>query len=321
MNWQELTGALRPGQEIMLMTHDKPDGDAWGSVLGLGLILEGLGYKSAFIHAGLIPSKMYSWLPGQHLITRVPKESLVIPEDAAVIVLDCGDLSRCEFDLVPENVLLNVDHHVSNPAFGRMNWVEYGAGATAQVLCSVLSNGGVPIGPDEATCFYLALVTDTGSFRFSSTSADTLRYAAMLIDMGADVQLIRHYMWENRPRQELPLLQEMMRTMTVFADGYGVICTLSNETILRSGIHEAETDTALEAIRSVEGLEVVALLKEAEPGMVRVSLRSKDRLDCAATMASIGGGGHLRAAGATLHEDLEQAKAKVMALLTETLGA
>ncbi|MCL1849371.1 MAG: DHH family phosphoesterase [Clostridiales bacterium] len=319
MNWHALSQALHEGQEIMIMTHDKPDGDAWGSVLGFGLVLEGLGYRPVFIHAGLIPSKMYAWMPGQHLIKRTPAESLVIPPDTAVFVLDCGDLSRCEFALAPEEILLNIDHHISNPGFGRMNWVEHRAGATAQIICSSLTQAGIGISPEAATCFYLAFITDTGGFRFSNTSPETLRLAAALMDLGADVPMVRHYMWENRPRQELPLLQEMMRTMTVFAEGFGVICTLSHETILRSGIHEAETDTALEAIRSVEDLEVVALLKEAEPGMVKVSLRSKDLLDCAQTMGKIGGGGHFGAAGATLHEGLAQVREKVIGLLTEEL--
>ena len=161
MNWRQLAPHLSAERDIMIMTHDKPDGDAWGCTLGFGLVLEGLGYKPRFVHAGLKPSRMYSWLPGQHLISRIPKESLAIPQNGLVIVLDCGDLSRCEFSLAPEQVLLNVDHHVSNPGYGGINWIDASAGATAQVVCRGLLEEGLPIPPEAATCFYIALASDT----------------------------------------------------------------------------------------------------------------------------------------------------------------
>ena len=319
MNWLELASRLDPGQDILVMTHDKPDGDAWGSVLGLCLVLEGLGFKPGFVHAGLKPSKMYSWLPGQHMIRRISREDWAIPDKAAVVLLDCGDIERCEFTLEPKQVLLNADHHVSNPGYGALNWVEHGAGATAQILCRVILESDVPLSPDAATCFYIALVTDTGGFRFSNTGAETLRIASNLIELGADLDLIRRHLWENRPRQELPLLQEMMKSMMIIADGRAVLCELPYELVVSAGIHDAETDTALEAVRSIEGVEAVVLLKEAEPGVVKVSLRSKQYLDGAAFMAKIGGGGHVRAAGATLNESLADARGKVINLLTEAL--
>ena len=260
-------------------------------------------------------------MPGQHLIHRTPAKEFTIPESAAAVVLDCGDLSRCEFAIDPKDILLNTDHHISNPGFGRLNWVEHGAGATAQILCRILLDAQIGISPDAATCFYLALVTDTGGFRFSNAGSETLKLAADMMDFGADIPLIRHYLWENRPSQELPLLQEMMKSMTVFAGGKAVICSLPHEIVISAGIHEAETDTALEVIRSVEGIEAVVLLKESEPGLVKVSLRSKAFLDGAAFMTQIGGGGHLRAAGATLYESLPGVRIKVMELLTDALSA
>ncbi|MCL2121188.1 MAG: bifunctional oligoribonuclease/PAP phosphatase NrnA [Clostridiales bacterium] len=319
MNWKELSPFLKPGQDIMVMTHERPDGDAWGSVLGFCLVLESLGYRAKFIHIGVKPAKMYSWLPGQHLIDRIEKESLNLPEDAVILVLDCGDLERCEFTLRPEQVVLNVDHHISNPSFGRINWVDPQAGATAQILCRVLFEAGIQLSPEAATCFYIALVTDTGSFRFSNSNGESLRHASILTDIGADLPLIRQYLWENRPRQELALLQEMMRSMVLFADGQGVLCELPYELVMATAIHDAETDTALEAVRSVDGVEAVVLLKEAEPDLIKVSLRSKAKLDSAAVMTSIGGGGHTRAAGATLQESLPAAREKVRRLLTEAL--
>ena len=319
MNWLDLITRLDKGQDILLMTHEKPDGDAWGSVLGLGLVLEGLGFAPRFAHASLTPSKLYSWMPGLHLVYRAAREGFTVPAGAVVLVLDCGDLNRCEFALSPAQVLLNVDHHISNPAFGAVNWLDFGAGATAQILYSVMQPSGVSISKDAATCFYTALAADTGGFRFSNSSSGTLRAAADLIDLGADLELIRTHLWENRPRQELPLLREMMQSMQVFADGRGVLCALPYDVIQSAEIQEAETDTALEAIRGVEGVEAVVLLKEAEPGKVKVSLRSKNYLDSAACMASIGGGGHLRAAGATLGESLASARDKLLRLLEDAL--
>ena len=319
MNWFQLTSHLDPGQEIAIMTHDKPDGDAWGSVLGLGLVLENLGYRPKFIHAGLQPGRMYSWLPGQHLIQRTASEGFSLPEREQVIVLDCGDLGRCEFAIDESQVLLNVDHHVSNPGFGQIGWIDATAGATAQILCRLLLENDIVIPPEAATNFYIALVTDTGNFRFSNTGAETLRIAAVLVEHGADIPSIRQRLWENRPGQELPLLQEMMKSMVLFAEGQAALCFLPYDLVMATGIHDAETDTALEAIRSVEGIEAVVLLKEAEPGLVKVSLRSKERIDSASFMSGLGGGGHLRAAGATLRESLPEVREKVIRLLSEAL--
>ena len=137
MNWQEFSSRLKPGQEIWIMAHEKPDGDAWGSGFGFGIVMESLGYKPRFIRPSANISTSFSWLPGQHLIHCVPGKSLQPPADALVVVLDCGDIERCEHNLGPVEILLNVDHHVSNPGYGELNWLDTRAGATAQVLCKI----------------------------------------------------------------------------------------------------------------------------------------------------------------------------------------
>jgi phosphoesterase RecJ-like protein len=320
MNWQEIASCLKPGQDVMVFVHEKPDGDAWGSAFGLGLVLESLGYNPKLVRPFMNISKTFSWLPGQHLNVGIPSEELRIPPDAAVIVLDCGDLARCEYAVNLDDVLLDVDHHVGNAGYGKINWLDVEAGATAQVLCRVLLAEGIELSAEAATCFYYALVTDTGGFRFSNTSAETMRIASFLLDAGADLGMIRDHLWENRPGKELTLLQEMLNAKILVAEGRGVICPINNDLVEGTDIYDAETDTSLEMIRGTEGIEAVMLLKEAEPGMVKLSLRTKNELDSAAFMARLGGGGHVRAAGATLHESLDDVIEKVKILLEDALG-
>ena len=321
MEWQELVSKLKPGHDIRLMSHERPDGDAWGSVLGFALVLESLGFKPRYMHVGIQPSRRHGWLPGQHLIELHATKDITLPDEAAVFVLDCGDLSRCEFSLEPEMVLLNVDHHISNPRYGQIDWVDPRAGATAQIIGRILIDNHIPISQGAATCFYTALASDTGGFRFSNTSGETMRVASVMHDSGADLPIIRRRLWEDRPLQELLLLQEMMRSMSLVAEGKGVLCELPYGVIAGSEIYDAETDNALEIIRSVGGIEAVVLLKEIEPDVVKVSVRSKDYLDSAAFMGLMGGGGHLKAAGATLNEPYDKVRDIVCDLLTRALLA
>jgi phosphoesterase RecJ-like protein len=320
MNWQQLEPFLYEGEDILIMVHERPDGDAWGSGLGLGLVLEFLGYKPRLVRAYPFAGA-YAWLPGQHLVRRIPKGELRIPRDSAVMLVDCGDLQRCEYFLGTKKALVNADHHISNPGFGVLNWVDPQAGATAQVICRLLFTEGVAISPEAATCFYTALVTDTGGFRFSSTGAETLAIASKLIEAGADLALIRQKLWENRPRAELTLLQEVVRRIDYLAENRGILCALPYEVLRAAGLYDTETDNALEILRSTEGMEAVALLKEISPGLIKASLRSKSSLDCAAFMAGLGGGGHVRAAGCTLQEPLEEAKKRIAGLLMAALSS
>jgi phosphoesterase RecJ-like protein len=319
MNWQDISSRLKPGQDVMVFVHEKPDGDAWGSAFGLGLIFESLGYNPKLVRPFLNISKTFSWLPGQHLNVGIPSEELHIPPDTAVVVLDCGDLARCEYAVSPEDVLLNVDHHVGNNRYGEINWLDPEAGATAQILCRMLLAKGIKLPAEAATCFYYALVTDTGGFRFSNTNAETMKIASVLLEAGADLGLIREHLWENRPSKELTLLHEMLNAKILVADGRGVICPINNDLVEGTDIYDAETDTSLEMIRGIEGVEAVMLLKETEPGLIKLSLRTKNILDSAAFMSRLGGGGHIRAAGATLHESLDDVIDKVKVLLTEAL--
>ncbi len=318
MNWQQLEPFLYQQQDILIMVHERPDGDAWGSGLGLGLVLESLGYKPRLPRPYPI-AESYSWMPGQHLIQQVPKGELRIPRDSAVILVDCGDQQRCEYFLGTKKALLNADHHISNPNFGILNWVDAQAGATAQILCRLLFEEGVPVPAQAATCFYTALVTDTGGFRFSSTSSETLDIASKLLACGADLTLIRQKLWENRPKTELVLLQEVMERIEYLAAGRGILCALPYELLTAGGLQDTETDNTIEVLRSIEGIEAVLLLKETSPGLIKASLRSKNFLDSSAFMASLGGGGHIRAAGCTLQEPFEKAKEKISRLLTESL--
>lgn len=320
MIWREFAERLRPGQEIMIFVHEKPDGDAWGSAFGLGLTLRDLGYKPLLLRPLHNISGTFSWLPGQDLIYCVPKDKLSIPHETAVVALDCGDLERCEYPLSAERVLLNIDHHISNPGYGAVNWLDTTAGATAQIICRLLFEAGISPSPEAATCFYYALVTDTGTFRFSNTGAETLRIASALIDNSADLDMIRENLWENKPETELILLHSMLNAMIPLAGGRGVLCPLPYDLVTAAGIEAAETDTAFEMIRSTLGVEAVMILKENEPGVVKLSLRTKKDLDSAAFMSGLGGGGHLRAAGATIRDTMDNVIAKVSGLLTEALA-
>ena len=315
-SWPELTPYLQPGRRAYIMAHQRPDGDACGTALGLAVLLRSLGLEACYLRPH--QPRIYTWLPGQELIRTVEPEKFLPKEEDLLFVVDCGDAERCEYPLKQKPVL-NLDHHISNPLFGRLNWLDVKAGAAAEVLCRILMQGNIPIPPDAATCFLTAILTDTGWFKFSSAGAKTLAVASHLVECGADFSLIRRELWENRPFVELMLLQEIAARFELFSNNQGAICCLSYELLREKGIMDAETDSVMDMIRCIQGIEVTALLKETAPGTIKVSLRSKYRLNCSELAATFGGGGHIRAAGCTIFGSLTHGKAAVLRLLQAAL--
>lgn len=318
MNWQQIKPLLYPGQEIALMVHERPDGDALGSALGFGIMLRAMGYCPTFYRVRPL-DPLYTFLPGQNLVKVVGRRNIELPKNGAVIVLDCGDEARCEYFLGKKRPLLNVDHHISNPYFGVLNWVNPTAAATAEVLWQIFHDEGIPLVPEAATCFYTAMLTDTGWFRFQNVGWRTLNAAADMVRQGADLDAIRYNLAERRPMQELHLMKIATQRMEPYFDGQVFLCTLPYEIMVQEKLMTAETDQVLELMRSMEGIEGVALIKEVEPGVHKISFRTKVWMDASVLAAHFGGGGHIRAAGCTFRGSMEEAQEEALALMKKSI--
>lgn len=314
-NWQEIKQFLLNYKEVILLVHEKPDGDCLGSALALGHHLRAEGYQPILYHPELIPTT-YDFLPGQEMIKiRRGKE---LPGGIPVIAIDCADPGRILYSL-PQTPILNIDHHCSNTFFGNFNLVDPKAAATGEIIYELLLESQQEISSSVATCLYVALSADTGSFSYSNTTARTFKIAGELIKLGANIDLIRYNFYERRPLSELLMVKLALANLQFSANGKIAWSTLSYQQMSANNLLGTDLDSIISLMRSVNGVEVAFILNEVEPLKNKISFRSKKYLDANLLASEFGGGGHPRAAGCTVEGDLKDITARVVKKAEEYL--
>lgn len=313
----QMAEELRKAPKVALFSHVSPDGDCVGSMLGIGLALEALGKEVSMYNLDAIPRNL-SFLPGVDKI----KGELPTPFPRTLLFVDCADLQRVKLsleDLPPDSVILNLDHHISNQNFGTLNWVDSSASASGELAYALIRQLNVNLTQEIATNLYTAILTDTGSFKYSNTTSKTHRIAGELIDSGINLGGIHHHVFDQAPRVKLELLRRSLNRVQFFADGQLAIMTLGKIDFEESGAEESLSEGLIDHARTVEGVEVAVLLKESNPGIIRVSLRSNRWFDVNKVADRFGGGGHKRAAGCTIESSLEEAQQLLMQTIEEEL--
>lgn len=300
---------LKNSTQVVLLVHEKPDGDCLGSALALGMGLKGRGLQPVLYLPEALAAK-YCFLPGQDLL-KVQEEIFLQP-GTPVIALDCADEKRLVYPLPKDILLMNIDHHVSNNAFGHYNLLDVQAAATAEIIYQLLLEKEMAISPEMATCLYVALSTDTGSFSYSNTTAQTLRIASELVTLGCDLELIRQHLFERRSLLELVLFKTALDRLTLSPDGLVISCALPYGEMESKSLLQTDTEEFVGMLRATEGVEAALLFKELQPGKIKISFRSKSFLNVNTLAQHYGGGGHPRAAGCTVQGELEQVKQDVL---------
>ncbi|GIF10392.1 DHH family phosphoesterase [Actinoplanes teichomyceticus] len=306
--WEAAVAAVRGlggDAEIQLFCHVSPDGDALGSMLGFGLGLRRLGFtrvRAAFPGEFSVPGP-YTELPGLDLL--VP-EADAYPAPALVVVFDVASESRLvglaeRVTAAPVSVVL--DHHASNTGFGGIRLVDPHAAATSVLAEQLLSRLGVPLDAEIAECFYVALATDTGSFKFDMTTVAVHELAARLIATGLRPGDISRRIFDTRPFGAMKLAGEVLGRAVLDRDaagGCGMVWTYATlADLARHGQPPYVLDTLIGPVRSVAEADVSVLVKQVAEGEWAVSLRSKGAIDVSGLAISQGGGGHRLAAGFT----------------------
>lgn len=310
-NVLELIEELRKAPQVALFSHVSPDGDCLGSMLAIGLALEKLGKEVFFYNPDPIPQHL-SFLPAAGLIRKQVPE----PWPEILLFIDCTDLERATIDKTPEHCrVLNLDHHISNSFFGDLNWVEPDASASGEVAMELIDRLGVHLDKDIATNLYTAIVTDTGLFQYSSTTAQTHRLAAQLLEENIDLTEIHHRIFDQKPLAQVRLLQRALDGLEINAGGELAVISLTREDFTSTGAEDSMSEGLINHARSIAGVEVAIMIREVGPSAVKVSLRSNTWVNVNEIAAQFGGGGHKRAAGCTLELTLHDAKK----LITETL--
>jgi phosphoesterase RecJ-like protein len=307
--------ALRTNGRFLVTTHENPDGDALGSLVGLHLALQELGKDSVMVLGE--PA-----LPAEYRFLGLEELGLLRarPDDAdtrVLVAVDCAQESRIAAkDLLPHAAsVVNIDHHHDNTRFGSVDLVVPDASSTGEILVDVIHALDVTPTPQIAEALYTALVTDTGRFQYSNTTPKALRLAAELIEAGADVTRVFQGVYESLEFAKVKLLGSALRHATIHEGGRVVIAHLTREDFAAAGAEEPFSEGVIDHLRAVEGTELAALIRELPPagGACKVSLRASiDTLDVSAIARQSGGGGHRQAAGFTSDLGVEGVRAFVL---------
>ena len=318
--FEQIGQALRENQRFAVLSHVRPDGDALGSQLALGLSLKQLGKDVRIWNEDGMLEK-YSFLPNANLLTKPPAD----PEDVDVaIALDTAIQNRLGTALPAvrsAKVWINIDHHPSNPGYGDLVQIDPKAPATGEILFELIKSEKLPIDAAIAENLYVAISTDTGSFQYPNTTARTLEIAAELIRAGVDVGRVSQLTYENYPRRRVELLRDLLGTMRFDAKDRVASFSLSLATAKKLGVLPEDNEGLIDHLRAIRGVIVAVFFEELPDGKVRVSMRSKnEKVNVCAICEKFGGGGHVLAAGARVRGTLAEVEKKVLEEVRDIVG-
>ena len=315
-------GTLVAGySSFVIMSHVRPDGDAIGSQVALGFSLMAMGKTVYLVNEDGVPESL-AFLFGSEKVMSPPSEPL---EVEVAIALDTATKPRLGDGALhaasKAKFWVNIDHHISNPAYGDLNIIDATSPATGQIVYHLIRALDMPLPAETRDAIYVAVSTDTGSFQYGSTTAATYELGADLIRRGLDVGKINADTYDNHPYRRVELLRELLNTLEISADGKIANWELRDAVRLKLDLQPDDSEGLIDMIRSVKGVKVAVFFEELEGGKIRVSMRSKDKsVNVCEVAMKFGGGGHALAAGIRMAAPLEDAKAKVLAALGEALG-
>ncbi len=323
---EAVVSGIKSASNVVLLTHVHPDGDAIGSSLGFADILEAMG-KKVFIFLEEPVSVHYAFLPGIGRVeTSIEKLQGFVDEcggNVIAVALDSGDDSRLgkfRHDLLRLTPFMVIDHHKSHRDFGEYRWVEPGLSSTGEMVYELAQALETEITLAAARCLYVAICTDTGSFRYESTSPRTLQIAAELVAMGVRPEEIAKCLYDNVSLARLHLLRLVLGTLQVYEDNRLACIHVTREMLLESGASIRDVEGFIDIPRSLGTAKVAIFLKESDDGQISVSLRAKGECDVAEVAGKFQGGGHRNAAGFRYQGgSLEDVRTLVLAELRQKL--
>ena len=308
MIMNNILSKIKESNNISITCHTSPDGDALGSVLALATGLKQIGKEVSILSKEDVTSNL-PFLGASYLTNDAVAE--VSHTSDCVIVLDCGNVERINANLNLQDkkyCLINIDHHLSNDNYGDINFVDTHAAATGEIVYKILNLLHVNITKDIADCLYTSILTDTGSFRFSNTTADTHKIAGDLINYGVNVDEIYRILFENKNYTRIKLYGEIINSITLHHNDKICIMKLENSVLDKLNLSGSiDTSDALTFGTQIDTVEVVALLKEIDSG-VKISLRSKNSVDVRKIAEHFGGGGHTKASGLAIDKNIYEAE-------------
>jgi len=310
----EALKVIREHDRFCLTTHERPDGDAVGSILAMGMVLEQMGKQADMVSCDRVPL-IYRGLPWASRIRQVCR---VEERYDAVILLECDGIPRSRLEGIEGSFLINIDHHVSGRPFGQVNWIDHKACAVAEMVYDLALAAGAQVTPEMATCLYTAVLTDTGSFCYAGTDMHTFELAGDLVRLGANPMTIAQNTYFAHPESKMLLLGAALSNLR--RDGPLAWMWVTHEDMQRTRAVEEDCEGLVNYAIAISGVEIAVFLRELPDRRVRLSIRSKGLLDVAKVAEGFGGGGHHHASGCTLAGPLEEAEEQILSCLRGRLS-
>jgi phosphoesterase RecJ-like protein len=322
---QEVIDRLRAARRVLTICHENPEADALGSALAIALLVEANGGVATPVCADPMPA-MYKFLPGMDRFRREPAADI---DYDLLVVGDCGELERIGpvleshralFDRVP---ILDIDHHISNPHFGAIDWVDAHSSATCEMVTLLAWRMGVPLTAGDgmlAAALAAGVVMDTGIFQHTNTTPRTLVVAAALREAGAPISDIARRLYRLKANSQLVLFGRVLSRLESDCDGRLVWSTLELADLAAAGAGSEESEGLVDMLAQARDAQAAILFKEAA-GETRISVRTREGVDATVLTGTFGGGGHARAAGATVYMPLPEARRAVLARAAELVEA
>lgn len=301
INIQECANLLKSWDNILILCHAHPDGDTLGSGFALLRALLKMGKTARVMCDDEIPHK-YSYLYDDIEMQEVSEDYVVAVDVATVNLL--GSLQEKYGD----RVNLSIDHHATNTNYAENLLLNEDAAANCEIVYEVINALGVEIDSKTAACLYTGLTTDTGCFRYSSTTSNTYRCAAELIDLGADNGRINRLMFETKTKKFAALERLATQSMQFFLNERVCVITITNEMYEQTGTDEQDTEALPPLTRQIEGVEIGLTIREKKDKTCKCSIRTFESVNAADLASAFGGGGHKQAAACRFDCDVETAK-------------
>ena len=298
---------------FLITTHENPDGDAVGSTLALAGYLRRLGKEVTLYYSDPLPD-LYNFLPlSDTVLNAIPSGAYDI-----CFVLDVGEFKRAGKEIAEfrgVGKFINIDHHLHCDNFGYINLIDPEASATGALIYRIIKAAGQDIDYATALCIYTAVITDTGSFRYSNANTEAFTIAGEMVSLGVNAWYVAEKLYERQPRERLALLALALSTLEVSSRGDCAAVTVTLDMYEKSGASPELTDGFVNYPRSISGVEVAVFFRELESGLFKVGFRSKGKVNVSAIAQALAGGGHHNAAGCTLSGSLEDVRRTVFAHL------
>jgi phosphoesterase RecJ-like protein len=305
---------LRQGERFLVCSHSRPDGDAVGSMLAMGMLLKQMGKHADLYTADPIPA-LYRALPGAGEIRFAIH---VQGHYDAAILLECDGLARTKLRGLDEYCTINIDHHLTGSRFANLNWIDRHAASVGELVYRMVKAAGMTVTPEMATCLYTTVLTDTGGFSYGSTRAGTFALAHELTLAGADPVRIAQDVFYSTSTAKMMLLGAALNNLK--REGHLAWLWVTMADMERTGATEEDCEGIVNYAVYISGVEGAAFLRELPEERIRVSLRSKLWLNVAVIAERLGGGGHENAAGCTLDGPLSRAMEEILGALRAGLA-